>query len=393
MSDGNVKSGVLGPEALRVSKSFEGMSIVDMFNYWYGTKQGAEVAKSDAPVVIGTTGAYNPIYSAQLMFQVVNDPNGFSALGMLPYKHSGYRAVTAKSGATVAVAEAAATGDSKKPTIAHVQVKPGIHWLNYDMGTLEMALEGKDDVPSFAELSAYMAAEFMGYTDINVLKDIASGGAWSVGFDSLQRLIATYAYLTAEPAANELDPWSTLDRDAGASWSDAQMDTGTVSGDTETDLIMSLSRLDNLFQKCMPYWAGGSVKNKVIITGFDMDNRIQAMLQSQQMWTGYEGAQTDVNGAKTLPGRDAGFMVATYNKVPIIPDFNMATDGISRLALVDKDHLGVALVTPLMAFDTGPDVVNTAMYTGTLTRRGAFLLQGQIWCDKFKGQGMITGAK
>jgi len=385
-------SSVVGPRALEICKSFQNMPILDMFNYYYGVG-GLEVAKADAPVLVATAGAYNPYYSAQLMAQVINSANAFSVLGMMPYKKSGYRAVTAKSGATIAMAEGAATGDSKKPTLAHVQVKPGLHFVNFDMGSLEMALEGKDDVTTFAELMAYMGDEFMGYTDINILKNIAAGGAYTVGFDSLQRLIANYAYLTAEPAANELDPWSTQDRDAGASWADAQMVTGTVSGDAETDLTFALANVDTLFAACIPWWKNGSVANKVFITGYDMLNRMQALMMAQAIWKGYEGASVDVNGIKTLPGQTANMMIAQYNSIPIIGDYNMVADTLSRIALVDKDHLGIGLITPLMAFDTGPDVINTAMFTGSLTRRGAYLIQGQVWCDCFKAQGMITGQK
>ena len=389
-----VKGAPMSKEQLSVCKNFEGRSVIDMFNYFYGTGQ-SEVQK-DAPVLIGTTGAYNPIYGAQLMNQLINEPSCFSAMGMKPYKHSGYRAVSAKSGATVGVAEGAAVPASVKPTLIHVKVVPALHFVNYDMGSLEMALEGKDDVPTFAELSAYMGKEFMGYTDIQVTADVAGIGAYAgTGFDTIQRIISANSYYAAEPVvgAYELNPWGTVLRSGGAGWYDSQMSTGTLSGEAETDLAFTLTRLDTLFAACMPYWEGVSTNNKVIVSGFDTLMRLQALMQAGMIWTGYVGAQMTVDGAKTMPGQQTGFMVAAYNGVPCIPDYNMPKDTLSRLALMDKDHIGIGLITPLMAFDTGPDVLNTALFTGTLTRRGAFMLQGNIWCDKFAGQGMMTGMK
>ena len=393
MGDEQVAKGVVNKDMLgsNICKNFEGRRVLDMFNYFYGT--GTSEVQKDAPVLIGTTAAYNPIYGAQLMSQLVNEPSCFSAIGMKPYKHSGYRAVTAKSGATVLIAEGAAVPATVKPTFVHVKVVPGIHFVNYDMGTLEMALEGKDDVPTFAELSAYMGKEFMGYTDINVTAD-PYAAAFAGGFESIQRLISTYAYISAEPVATALNPWGTVVRDANACpWADAQESRGTVGGDSETDLAFSLTRMETLLALCQPYWDGLSHDNKVIVTGFDTMMRLQSLMQAGMIWNGYVGAQMTVDGAKTLPGQKTGFMVAEWNGIPCIPDYNMSKDTLSRLVMVDKDHLGVALITPLMAFDTGPDVLNTALFTGTLTRRGAFLLQGQIWCDKFAWQGIMTGIK
>jgi hypothetical protein len=393
--DGIIQKGAVGKEGLSICKNFEGQTVVDMFNYWYGLGgQGTGVVQKDAPALLSTgSGVYNPIYSYQIMSQLINTHNAFSAIGMLPYRHSGYRAATAKSGATIAIAEGASVPASAKPTLVAVQVKPGLHFVNFDMGSLTLALEGKDDVITFAELMNYMSDEFMGYTDVNILADVAGVGAWTVGFDSFQRLIANNTYLTAEPAANDLDPWSTVDRDGGAGWSDCQMVNGTIAGNAETDVTLSLSNLDSLVAACAPYWKGGEVRNKCLITGFDTVNRVQALMMAQAIWHGWEGAAIDVNGVKTMPGQNANFLIAAYDSIPMVPDYNMVKDTISRIALVDKDHFGVALLTPLLAFDTGPSVVETALYTGTLTRRGAILMQGQIWCDLFAGQGMITGRK
>ena len=45
------------------------------------------------------------------------------------------------------------------------------------------------------------------------------------------------------------------------------------------------------------------------------------------------------NGVKGVPGIEAGFIVATYNGVPIIPSKDVQTDVLSRMYFLDTDYL------------------------------------------------------
>ena len=111
------------------------------------------------------------------------------------------------------------------------------------------------------------------------------------------------------PSAGSAEDMYSIDRSAN-SWSLAEHDEN--SG---TDRNLSLDHLDTLFQKT---WTRGG-NPKVILTGYDTLMRLQQLLQSQQRFMEEKRVTPTYNGVKGVPGLEAGFIVATYNGVPIIP--------------------------------------------------------------------------
>ena len=113
-------------------------------------------------------------------------------------------------------------------------------------------------------------------------------------------------------AAADADIYS-IDRDASAnSWSHAEVSTSGTKG---TNRVLSLDHLDEIFRKI---WVRGG-NPKVILTGYDTLMRIQQLLQAQQRFMEEKRVTPTFNGVKGVPGIEAGFIVATYNGVPIIP--------------------------------------------------------------------------
>ncbi len=80
---------------------------------------------------------------------------------------------------------------------------------------------------------------------------------------------------------------------------------------------------------------------KVILTGYDTLMRLQQLLQSQQRFMEEKRVTPTYNGVKGVPGMEAGFIVATYNGVPIIPTKDMDDDGNLAKIVLPRHRLPI----------------------------------------------------
>ena len=172
-----------------------------------------------------------------------------------------------------------------------------------------MFLSDKDD--GLGDSRAILKEE-MGKHHAEHINDMLTEDVTTVAgndFESLDRV-------TTGASAGSAEDMYSIDRSAN-SWSLAEHDE---NGGTDRNL--SLDHLDTLFQKT---WTRGG-NPKVILTGYDTLMRLQQLLQSQQRFMEEKRVTPTYNGVKGVPGLEAGFIVATYNGVPIIPSKDIVTD-------------------------------------------------------------------
>jgi hypothetical protein len=356
-------------------------TIEDMEKLVYGLP--ANLQKADAPVLTNTDGVRNILYGRELWRQVVTAANAFGALGFKPWEKSGYRAVTAPASTdSPGITESGALPDTIKPSFKQVPVAPTLSAATFNQSDMETLLAGKDDVVEWGDLVDYMGDEFK-----NRLNRAAVATADTVpttGINSLDRIVGSYAELAYGKVddsgvldAGDLDIYG-LDRDAGASWADAYVN-GQAFGSGSRDL--ALTHIDALFTNTRPYWKDAGVSNKAIITGYDTLERIEQLLQAQQRFIGQTKVQMTVNGIQTVSGVEAGFDVATYKGVPIIPDNTVLQDTISRIMLLDLDNIHVGVLSPIQYLESNDPFAND--FIGT---EGLHYMMGEIVCTKFKSQ-------
>ena len=154
-----------------------------------------------------------------------------------------------------------------------------------------------------------------------------------------------------------------------------------------TDRNLSLDQLDDLFQKI---WTRGG-NPKVILTGYDTLMRLQQLLQSQQDSWKKEVTPT-YNGVKGVPGIEAGFIVATYNGVPIIPSKDVESDTISRMYFLDTDYLYFSTAIPTQYFESGIET-GDPFAINRLGQEGMYRTMGELWTTFFGGHGSVRDLK
>tara|TARA_R100001163_G_C5068502_1_gene208995 strand:- start:23107 stop:23865 length:759 start_codon:yes stop_codon:yes gene_type:complete len=147
---------------------------------------------------------------------------------------------------------------------------------------------------------------------------------------------------------------------------------------------LSLDQLDTLFQNI---WERGG-NPKVILTGYDTLMRLQQLLQSQQRFMEEKRVTPTYNGVKGVPGIEAGFIVATYNGVPIIPSKDVPKDGISRMYFLDTDYVYFSTAIPTQYYESGIET-GDPFAINRLGQEGLYRTMGEVWTTFFGAHGSV----
>ena len=364
-------------------------TVNDMERYYYGAGSsmgysytGSELLKADAPLLSTTAGTYQAIYGRKVWSQLNQEFNAFSVLPKKPWDRSGWRVVTAKPSFTVGggIAENGTLPDTTQPTFQHVAAKPKTVAHSFDMSETAIFLNDKDD--GLGDIRSVLKEEMGKHHAEHINKMLTTDVTTAAGNDieSLDRVTTGNNAMTSGThydAADE-DLYS-IDRSANT-WSFAEDNANSSS----TNRTLSLDHLDDLFQKI---WVRGG-NPKVMLTGYDTLMRIQQLLQSQQRFMEEKRVVPSYNGVKGVPGVEAGFIVATYNGVPIIPTKEMASDGISRVYMMDTDYLYFSTGKPTQYFESGIET-GDPFAINRLGQEGLYRTLGEVWTTFFRGQGSV----
>ena len=360
-------------------------NITDMERYYYGagnamgySYSGSELLKADAPMLSTTAGTYQAIYGRKVWSQLNQEFNAFSILPKRPWERSGWRVITARPSFTVGggVAENATLPDTTKPTFQHIAAKPKTIVHTFDMSETAMFLSDKDD--GLGDIRAILKEEMGKHHAEHINKMLTTDKATVAGndFESLDRVT-----VGSNETGTDIDMYS-IDRSTN-SWSYAE-----VNQNGGTDRNLSLDQLDDLFQKT---WTRGG-NPKVILTGYDTLMRLQQLLQSQQRFMEEKRVTPTYNGVKGVPGIEAGFIVATYNGVPIIPSKDVQTDTLSRMYFLDTDYLYFSTAIPTQYFESGIET-GDPFAINRLGQEGMYRTMGELWTTFFGGHGSIRDLK
>lgn len=375
-------------------------TIEDMERLYYGAGagqnawaySGTDLLKADSPLASSTSGTYQAIFGRKVWSQLNQEFNAFSILPKKPWEKSGWRVTTAKPSFEKGggVPENATLPETTKPTFEEVSTKPKTVAHTFDLTETAMFLADKDDGlgDARAVIKMEMAKHHTEHINRMLLGDIdtAAGNA----FESLDRITSnsyvedhsTFSDVSAEADHNIYSLTRAGQTAGSAQWYDAQVDAGAASAERS----LSLNILDGMFRQV---WEAGG-QPKVILTGYDTLETIQQLLQPQQRFVEMKRVVPGVNGVKGVPGIQGGFMVATYNGVPIIPskDVHKESGGSSRLYFLDTDYLHFCTAKPTLYHESGIET-GDPFGINRLGQMGMFHTMGELICAFFKASGKI----
>jgi hypothetical protein len=374
-------------------------TVQDMERYYYGgasqtgyTYGAGDILKADAPLLSTTAGTYQAIYGRKVWSQLNQEFNAFSILPKKPWERSGWRILTARAeaGVTGGIAENGTLPDTVKPTFENVSTKPKTIAHTFDLSEVAMFLSDKDDGLGDARqvLKEEMGKHHAEMINKMLLQDVDTPA--SNNLESLDRLTSDPAVQTVTQtsvsALTDHDIYS-ITRDGSAAWHSAEVDVGGDASTAATNRNLSLNNLDGLFQQL---WTRGG-NPKVILTGYDTLMRVQQLLQSQQRFMDSKRVTPTYNGVKGVPGLEAGFIVATYNGVPLIPTKDMPADGsgsLSRMYYLDTDYMWFQTAIPTQYFESGIET-GDPFAINRLGQEGLYRTMGEMWCSFFGASGSI----
>jgi len=374
-------------------------TIQDMERYYYGgtaltgyTYSSGDILKADAPLLSTTAGTYQAIYGRKVWSQLNQEFNAFSILPKKPWERSGWRIITAKPSFDVGggLAENATLPDTTKPDFLHVAAKPKTIGHSFDLSEVSMFLSDKDD--GLGDVRQVLKEEMGKHHADHINKMLTVDVETTAGndFESLDRITSDPDAMTTGTghvsATTDHDLYS-ITRDGSSDFHSAEVD---VSAAANTNRNLSLNQLDGLFQQI---WVRGG-NPKVMLTGYDTLMRVQQLLQSQQRFMESKRVTPTYNGVKGVPGLEAGFIVATYNGVPLIPSKDIVTDtsGISRIYYFDTDYLWFQTAIPTQYFESGIET-GDPFAINRLGQEGLYRTMGEVWDSFFGAGGSIRDLK
>jgi hypothetical protein len=353
--------------------------------YYIDPQMRGFLQKSDEPVLSTTSGVYNPIYGAKTWTQFNEEVNAWSILPKEAWTRSGWRVVTARGDTPPVggVAENAALPETGKPDFAVVTTKPAQVVHTFDTSMVQQFLGKIDDSlgDTMAWLRDYYAKEHISHINKMLLTDNDTLAGDNI--ESIDRVVGSYAEVTAcAPAAGDLDIYG-LDRDAAATWADSYVDQNGT-----TDRTFTMDMLDTAIDTIEN--DSGYTPN-LILTGRDTRKRI---LQEQLVMQEYiepKKVSIGMNGVVT-EGIEAGFNVASYRGIPIFVSQDVPKDTISRLYLLNTEFMKIRVSHPTMYFENGISK-GDPFGIDRLGDEGAYVTLAELICYNFAAQGKIRELK
>lgn len=378
---------------------------------WYYQKIFGDniLLKADAPTLSNSAGWLNAIYGKKVWSQLNMEANVFAMLPKEPWTSSGFRVRTKRATTDGSTEQGNGEGGQDaeglsalpytlRPVYQQLKVQPKTIWHGFNTSELSDFLATVDDaVDLLPQLREDLAEHHAFQINHMLMREVDTVSSDNI--ESIDRITSSSANEDVTHAGvhviTDHNLWNqhgargtaglTRDADNGTNaWADAQASVGT--NDT-TDRTLTLSIIDTELQYI---WKAGG-KPKVIITGYDTLMRWQQLLEAERRYMDSARIVPTYGGVKgPAAGVEAGFMVATYNTIPIIPTQAADTcmDTISRIHFLDTDFVRFRTAKPTRYLES-----RDIFALDNLQIEGAYETMGELLCTFLAGQGKIRDLK
>lgn len=375
-------------------------------------------ARSAGAATYGDNGYFNAIMGKEITAAMFSSDNVFTALGARPYNHEGVRIATELAtyglndqGEFVGLG-AYTVHDGRVPE----SVRMPVHEFrepykelpfSFDYGLGLQALESKDDTIAYKDYIDKMSANYSDFADRTLLRPIHTRMPVEEGeetsLNGLYRIISGYNEIGTTEAGVTITPEMVSPYGGESSvrgdfyeWrsgGESNLDAQIINADGAT---LSLDLMDDLYINCSVNWANSAApNNKVWFMSNIAMKKLAALARTQQAYLNSVAVQRDFNGVKTWPGRDTGFMLRSYQDIPIIIDGNMnfnytnkkvSTAFMGIPMLVDLDHVWMSVLTPVEVWSvTNPAITRKLQEVNVMNSRM------ELRSDSYIQHGKIIG--
>lgn len=412
--------------------------------------QQMSIAKSAGSIGYGmgtpnNEGYFNAIMGKEITVGIFSCDNVFTALGARAYDHEGvriqyeqatygmaedlkYNGQPMLSGAKGFVGIGAGTNqDGIIPDSVYLPVddfrEPYKEVpFSYDYGLGLQALENKDDTIAYKSYVDKISANYSDLIDKTILRPLESSLPISAnpaydkqynlyGETSLQGLARCIAsgseigktYNGVAITEAHVSPYGGKGGDF-ASYRGFNNEAGDAHIENNIDgniidmegAVLDLLTMRKAYRTASVNWDDSANPNgKMWAMSNVAQDKLGALMLTSNVLLNTVYAQRDFNGVKTIPGRDAGILLNSFNNIPIIQDGNLNFDYTKKkvsnvkmgdIFLLDLKHIWMSMLNPVQTFS-----INNPAITRTLQERNVMNARMEVRIDKFIGHCRIRG--
>ena len=337
--------------------------------------------------------------------------NVFTALGARPYNHEGVR--IALELATYGLDAAGNFVGIGADTVQDGNIPESVEMpvneyrepykdlpFSFDYGLGLQAIENKDDTIQYRDYIEKMSANYSDFIDRTLLRPIDKKQPTKNGIETslngISRCISAYAELSRTDVSltsADICPYGGANGDFTA--------RATAASNLDGQLInaaggvMSLTDMKKLWRRCSVNWRdSASPNNKAFFMSNVAQDKLAALMLANNVYLDSVYVQRTFNGVKSIPGRDAGLLLNSFQNVPIIQDgninFDYSTKKVSdtkmgEVYLVDLDHIWMSVLTPVEMFTD-----NNPARTRMLRERNVMSMRAETRIDSFIQHGRLV---
>ena len=408
-----------------------GEAMFDLIEDFYASQY--QFAKSAGAAVYTTdreNGYTNAIYGKYITAGMFMSDNIFTALGAKPYQHEGVRIATEMATYGLATAEdinSGLTGFSEgdfvglgATTVQDGTIPGSVRMpvgefrqpakdlpLKFNYGLYLSSIENKDDVIAKKDYLDKISKNYSDLIDKTILRPIQVRQPVKDGVETslngLARVISSNAEIGRTVNGVTVTE-SMVSPYGGETAARGDFYNYRANGPTNLDgqLVdmegkpLSIDAMRELYRTCSVNWADSAAPNNKLWTMSNIaQDKLAALMAANQMLMNTVYVQRDFNGVKTIPGRDAGITLRSYNNIPILQDGNInydyknkrvSTTLMGDISLYDLDHLWMSILTPVELF-----TVNNPAITNILQEVNVIHMRSEVRIDSFIGSGRIVG--
>ena len=270
--------------------------------------------------------------------------------------------------------------------------------MSFDYGLGLKTLENKDDTIAYQDYVDKMSASYSDRADKALVKPITMAqsavGGVETSINGISRAIGsttiTAGMVTPYGGGTSSSFWEY--RGNASAKNNLCGQVVDANGGSLTTAM-----LKKVYRQAATHWIDNANPNNKMwsMSPIAMD-KTSALLMASNILLDSVFVQRDFNGVKTMPGRDGGILMSSFQNVPIIIDGNLSfdyTDGVNMVSdvmmgdigLYDLDHLFMRILTPVELYtNPNPAVSMKLMEVNVMTSRM------ELGIDKTIDQGRIT---
>jgi len=363
----------------------------EMMAYYYprsSLMRKTEIQISDAAVAAGSRTIWEPIYGKKVWSWLNLEANIFAVLPKEPWVKTGWRILKTAAFTTGGGVNESTTGGSLPTavtlTFEEIKAVPKRMAHTFDVSEIADFLSGVDDavdlLPFYRE---EIGKEHVFCINWALGEDVETPASYN--FESIDRVVSSQEEVehATDTPASDGDIYG-LDRGTATSY-----DAIVVENDC-TDRDLTLTLIDSTYQQVLD--AGGIPK--VILTKTNSLMRWQQLLEAERRFMDSARVVPTFGGVRSFApaGVEAGFMVATYFGIPIIPSQHIeAKDTLGAIYFLDTDYLKFATGAPTRYSESGKG--EGFIYRGVYAVKGMYDTIGELRAYRFNCHGKLTDLK